>query len=87
MDLYKLDELNCSILSSLLPLFERLPFCKFIRNKLLRIILFLEGGTFNSYILRKILSQKLMITFGSYSYGNKSFPNENHITKSHLFNQ
>lgn len=70
LGLYKLDELNCSKFSALLPLFAKPPFCGFFRNRLLKRIISLEGGIFHSYTVRHILSQQYMVTLGSYSYGN-----------------
>jgi acetyltransferase-like isoleucine patch superfamily enzyme len=69
-NLYKLNELKCTRLSILLPLFEKLPFCGFFRDKLLRKIISLEGGIFKSYTVRQVLFQKQNVTLGSYSYGN-----------------
>ena len=69
-NLYKLNELKCTRLSILLPLFEKLPLCGFFRDKLLRKIISLGGGIFNSYTVRQVLFQKQNVTLGSYSYGN-----------------
>lgn len=68
--LYKLDELNYSKLSILLHLIEKLPLCGVFRDRLLKIIISLEGGVYNSFTVRQILSQRYNISLGSYSYGS-----------------
>jgi len=70
LNLFKLNELNCSRLAGLLLHFEKFPFCGSLRDKFLYKVIAREGGIYRSYTVRRILYHNHNITLGSYSYGN-----------------